>query len=89
MGPEEEQPEDDLREIEPGNEVGMFSTIPNNGHPFRTYYEKEILVPVPKSGLYPKKLVYKFGSSAHGWRMAASLAVQTHLASANGPSLAL
>jgi hypothetical protein len=27
----------------------------------RTYYEKQILVPVPKTGLYPKKLVYKFG----------------------------
>ncbi|CAD6185027.1 unnamed protein product [Caenorhabditis auriculariae] len=25
----------------------------------RTYYEKQILVPVPKTGLYPKKLVYK------------------------------
>ncbi|KAF7639626.1 hypothetical protein Mgra_00000951 [Meloidogyne graminicola] len=45
----------------------------------RTYYEKEILVPVPKSGLYPKKLVYKFGPSAMGWKMAASFAVQTHL----------
>uniref|UniRef100_F1KTA1 ETSous factor n=1 Tax=Ascaris suum TaxID=6253 RepID=F1KTA1_ASCSU len=33
----------------------------------RTYYEKQILVPVPKTGLYPKKLVYKFGPSAHGW----------------------
>ncbi|CAG9529926.1 unnamed protein product [Cercopithifilaria johnstoni] len=30
----------------------------------RTYYEKRILVPVPKTGLYPKKLVYKFGPSA-------------------------
>ncbi|KAL3112784.1 hypothetical protein niasHT_019758 [Heterodera trifolii] len=46
----------------------------------RTYYEKQILVPVPKSGLYPKKLVYKFGPTAHGWRTAASLAVQSHLA---------
>ncbi|KAF8356005.1 svh-5 [Pristionchus pacificus] len=26
----------------------------------RTYYEKQILVPVPKTGLYPKKLVYKY-----------------------------
>ncbi|CAJ0562505.1 unnamed protein product, partial [Mesorhabditis spiculigera] len=34
----------------------------------RTYYEKQILVPVPKTGLYPKKLVYKFGPAAHGWR---------------------
>lgn len=34
---------------------------------FRTYYEKLILVPVPKTGLYPKKLVYKFGPNAHGW----------------------
>lgn len=34
---------------------------------FRTYYEKQILVPVPKTGLYPKKLVYKFGPGAHGW----------------------
>ncbi|KHJ98661.1 hypothetical protein OESDEN_01353 [Oesophagostomum dentatum] len=33
----------------------------------RTYYEKQILVPVPKTGLYPKKLVYKFGPGAHGW----------------------
>ncbi|VDM99736.1 unnamed protein product [Thelazia callipaeda] len=33
----------------------------------RTYYEKQILVPVPKTGLYPKKLVYKFGPSAEGW----------------------
>uniref|UniRef100_A0A7E4VFH3 ETS domain-containing protein n=1 Tax=Panagrellus redivivus TaxID=6233 RepID=A0A7E4VFH3_PANRE len=33
----------------------------------RTYYEKNILVPVPKTGLYPKKLVYKFGPGAHGW----------------------
>ncbi|KAK5967221.1 PNT domain-containing protein [Trichostrongylus colubriformis] len=33
----------------------------------RTYYEKQILVPVPKTGLYPKKLVYKFGPCAHGW----------------------
>jgi hypothetical protein len=33
----------------------------------RTYYEKHILVPVPKTGLYPKKLVYKFGPSAFGW----------------------
>uniref|UniRef100_A0A914XRF8 ETS domain-containing protein n=1 Tax=Plectus sambesii TaxID=2011161 RepID=A0A914XRF8_9BILA len=33
----------------------------------RTYYEKLILVPVPKTGLYPKKLVYKFGPNAHGW----------------------
>uniref|UniRef100_A0A915DNQ8 Uncharacterized protein n=1 Tax=Ditylenchus dipsaci TaxID=166011 RepID=A0A915DNQ8_9BILA len=33
----------------------------------RTYYEKQILVPVPKTGLYPKKLVYKFGPLAHGW----------------------
>ncbi|VDO09094.1 unnamed protein product [Brugia timori] len=32
----------------------------------RTYYEKRILVPVPKTGLYPKKLVYKFGPSALG-----------------------
>jgi ETS factor family protein len=32
----------------------------------RTYYEKQILVPVPKTGLYPKKLVYKFGPGAHG-----------------------
>lgn len=31
---------------------------------FRTYYEKKILVPVPKTGLYPKKLVYKFGPNA-------------------------
>nr|CAD2169191.1 unnamed protein product [Meloidogyne enterolobii] len=46
----------------------------------RTYYEKQILVPVPKSGLYPKKLVYKFGPSAMGWKMAASMAVQTQLA---------
>ncbi|KAL7075373.1 hypothetical protein ACQ4LE_005246 [Meloidogyne hapla] len=45
----------------------------------RTYYEKEILVPVPKSGLYPKKLVYKFGPSAMGWKIAASMSVQTHL----------
>lgn len=30
----------------------------------RTYYEKRILVPVPKTGLYPKKLVYKFGPAA-------------------------
>lgn len=35
---------------------------------FRTYYEKKILVPVPKTGLYPKKLVYKFGPTAHGWQ---------------------
>uniref|UniRef100_A0A0N4ZB07 PNT domain-containing protein n=1 Tax=Parastrongyloides trichosuri TaxID=131310 RepID=A0A0N4ZB07_PARTI len=34
----------------------------------RTYYEKQILVPVPKTGLYPKKLVYKFGPCAHGWK---------------------
>lgn len=34
----------------------------------RTYYEKKILEPVPKTGLYPKKLVYKFGPSSHGWR---------------------
>uniref|UniRef100_A0A6F7QAF0 Ets-domain protein n=1 Tax=Haemonchus contortus TaxID=6289 RepID=A0A6F7QAF0_HAECO len=33
----------------------------------RTYYEKRILVPVPKTGLYPKKLVYKFGPGAQGW----------------------
>uniref|UniRef100_A0A1I7T9S7 Ets-domain protein n=1 Tax=Caenorhabditis tropicalis TaxID=1561998 RepID=A0A1I7T9S7_9PELO len=33
----------------------------------RTYYEKQILVPVPKTGMYPKKLVYKFGPGAHGW----------------------
>jgi ETS factor family protein len=32
----------------------------------RTYYEKQILVPVPKTGLYPKKLVYKFGPGANG-----------------------
>ena len=49
----------------------------------RTYYEKEILVPVPKSGLYPKKLVYKFGPCAMGWKLAASLAVQSHLAAAS------
>lgn len=35
---------------------------------FRTYYEKQILVPVPKTGLYPKKLVYKFGPNAKGWQ---------------------
>ncbi|CAB3399310.1 unnamed protein product [Caenorhabditis bovis] len=35
----------------------------------RTYYEKQILVPVPKTGLYPKKLVYKFGPGAHGWEV--------------------
>ena len=23
---------------------------------------------MPKTGLYPKKLVYKFGPLAHGWR---------------------
>ncbi|CAJ0933233.1 unnamed protein product, partial [Mesorhabditis belari] len=34
----------------------------------RTYYEKQILVPVPKTGLYPKKLVYKFGPCSHGWQ---------------------
>jgi len=34
----------------------------------RTYYEKQILVPVPKTGLYPKKLVYKFGPNAKGWQ---------------------
>ncbi|KAK0396951.1 hypothetical protein QR680_001921 [Steinernema hermaphroditum] len=49
----------------------------------RTYYEKQILVPVPKTGLYPKKyyyntkillpvsgrrLVYRFGPNAQGWR---------------------
>uniref|UniRef100_A0A0K0ESN2 ETS domain-containing protein n=1 Tax=Strongyloides stercoralis TaxID=6248 RepID=A0A0K0ESN2_STRER len=34
----------------------------------RTYYEKQILVPVPKTGLYPKKLVYKFGPCAFGWK---------------------
>ncbi|CAJ0563507.1 unnamed protein product, partial [Mesorhabditis spiculigera] len=33
----------------------------------RTYYDKQILVPVPKTGLYPKKLVYKFGPGAQGW----------------------
>ncbi|CAI4232168.1 unnamed protein product [Auanema sp. JU1783] len=31
----------------------------------RTYYEKQILVPVPKTGIYPKKLVYKFGPGAY------------------------
>ena len=34
---------------------------------FRTYYDKQILVPVPKTGAYPKKLVYKFGPLSHGW----------------------
>ncbi|VDM74654.1 unnamed protein product [Strongylus vulgaris] len=28
----------------------------------RTYYEKQILVPVPKTGLYPKKLVYYYNT---------------------------
>ncbi|KAI6216090.1 hypothetical protein M3Y94_00462400 [Aphelenchoides besseyi] len=40
----------------------------------RTYYEKQILVPVPKTGLYPKKLVYKFGPGAHGWSAPPQLA---------------
>ncbi|CAD5216246.1 unnamed protein product [Bursaphelenchus okinawaensis] len=40
----------------------------------RTYYEKQILVPVPKTGLYPKKLVYKFGPGAHGWTAPPQLA---------------
>uniref|UniRef100_A0A914HDD4 Uncharacterized protein n=1 Tax=Globodera rostochiensis TaxID=31243 RepID=A0A914HDD4_GLORO len=53
----------------------------------RTYYEKEILVPVPKSGLYPKKLVYKFGPTAHGWRTAASLAVQAQLVLVGGSNI--
>lgn len=39
----------------------------------RTYYEKQILVPVPKTGLYPKKLVYKFGPGAHGWENVKSM----------------
>uniref|UniRef100_A0AC35U4Y1 ETS domain-containing protein n=1 Tax=Rhabditophanes sp. KR3021 TaxID=114890 RepID=A0AC35U4Y1_9BILA len=34
----------------------------------RTYYEKKILEPVPKTGLYPKKLVYKFGVGSFGWK---------------------
>uniref|UniRef100_A0A915J0S3 Uncharacterized protein n=1 Tax=Romanomermis culicivorax TaxID=13658 RepID=A0A915J0S3_ROMCU len=38
----------------------------------RTYYEKKILEPVPKTGLYPKKLVYKFGPCAYGWQMTSS-----------------
>lgn len=42
---------------------------------FRTYYEKLILVPVPKTGLYPKKLVYKFGPNAHGWNTLPGAAV--------------
>lgn len=42
---------------------------------FRTYYDKQILVPVPKTGLYPKKLVYKFGPGAHGWAKAAATAL--------------
>lgn len=33
-----------------------------------TYYDKSILSPVPKTGIYPKKLVYKFGPLAHSWR---------------------
>lgn len=41
----------------------------------RTYYEKQILEPVPKTGLYPKKLVYKFGPSAHDWRCTNEAAV--------------
>uniref|UniRef100_A0A158R683 ETS domain-containing protein n=1 Tax=Syphacia muris TaxID=451379 RepID=A0A158R683_9BILA len=36
----------------------------------RTYYDKQILVPVPKTGLYPKKLVYKFGPGAEEWEKA-------------------
>ncbi|GMT05842.1 hypothetical protein PENTCL1PPCAC_28016, partial [Pristionchus entomophagus] len=40
----------------------------------RTYYEKQILVPVPKTGLYPKKLVYKFGPGALGWENCRALA---------------
>ncbi|GMR61691.1 hypothetical protein PMAYCL1PPCAC_31886, partial [Pristionchus mayeri] len=40
----------------------------------RTYYEKQILVPVPKTGLYPKKLVYKFGPGATGWENCRALA---------------
>lgn len=35
---------------------------------YRTYYASKILVPVPKNGRYPKKLVYKFGPTAHGWQ---------------------
>ena len=41
--------------------------VDNRRPTFSTYYEKQILLPVPKTGLYPKKLVYRFGPSAHGW----------------------
>lgn len=34
----------------------------------RTYYGKQILEPVPKTEGLPKKLVYKFGPRANGWR---------------------
>lgn len=34
----------------------------------RTYYSSQYLEPVPKTGKYPKKLVYKFGRSSHGWQ---------------------
>uniref|UniRef100_A0A1I7Y5R6 ETS domain-containing protein n=1 Tax=Steinernema glaseri TaxID=37863 RepID=A0A1I7Y5R6_9BILA len=43
----------------------------------RTYYEKQILVPVPKTGLYPKKLVYKFGPGAHGWSAPSMVKLET------------
>ncbi|XP_077560100.1 ETS homologous factor-like isoform X8 [Haemaphysalis longicornis] len=35
----------------------------------RTYYGKQILEPVPKTEGLPKKLVYKFGPRANGWRL--------------------
>ncbi|GFG36446.1 hypothetical protein Cfor_11880, partial [Coptotermes formosanus] len=37
----------------------------------RNYYATRILDPVPKTGRYPKKLVYKFGPAALGWRLPA------------------
>ena len=35
---------------------------------YSTYYDKGLLSPVPKTGQYPKKLVYKFGPLAFGWQ---------------------
>lgn len=37
-------------------------------------------MPVPKTGLYPKKLVYKFGPGAHGWCAPAHMVAASHAA---------